>query len=58
MNFDSDPPRETPSQSAEYQAEGRLRHRVLDGWWMDAWENPEALLLAILKVARSEGLEI
>jgi glucose-1-phosphate thymidylyltransferase len=41
-----------------YLKRGKLNHAVLDGWWMDAGENPEALLLANLMVAREQGVDI
>lgn len=41
-----------------YLRRGKLRHEILDGWWMDAGENPEALLRANLIVAREEGVQI
>jgi len=41
-----------------YLERGKLKHQVLDGWWMDAGENPEALLEANIMVARQEGVEI
>ena len=41
-----------------YLERGKLSHQVLDGWWLDAGENPEALLQANLKVAQTLGVEI
>jgi len=41
-----------------YIQRGQLEHQVIDGWWMDAGENHEALLQANLAVARSEGASL
>jgi len=41
-----------------YLERGKLEFKMLDGWWMDAGENPEALLKANLTVARSAGVDI
>jgi glucose-1-phosphate thymidylyltransferase len=41
-----------------YIERGQLRYEILDGWWMDAGENAEALLEANLTVARSQGVRI
>jgi glucose-1-phosphate thymidylyltransferase len=41
-----------------YVERGQLRYEILDGWWMDAGENAEALLEANLTVARSQGVRI
>ena len=41
-----------------YIAKGEMEYEVLDGWWMDAGENPEALLRANLTVARQAGVKI
>lgn len=41
-----------------YLQRGKLKHEVLDGWWLDAGENAEALLRANLIVAREEGVDI
>ncbi|MBU0679095.1 MAG: NTP transferase domain-containing protein [Verrucomicrobia bacterium] len=37
---------------------GGLEYQVLDGWWLDAGENHEALLQANITVARSEGADV
>lgn len=41
-----------------YIARGEMHYEVLDGWWLDAGENPEALLRANLTVARQAGVDI
>ena len=41
-----------------YIEKGEMQYDVLDGWWMDAGENPEGLLEANIKVARHEGVKI
>ena len=41
-----------------YIQRGELEHQVLDGWWLDAGENAEALLYANMVIARSEGVDI
>ena len=41
-----------------YVSDGTMQYDVIDGWWMDAGENAEALLLANLTVARQEGVDI
>ena len=41
-----------------YLDRGKLNYRTLEGWWMDAGENPEALLKANLLVGRQEGADI
>lgn len=37
---------------------GEMEYEVLDGWWMDAGENHEALLKANITVARSQGAQV
>ena len=41
-----------------YIDRGEMEYQVIDGWWMDAGENPEALLQANITVARQEGVDI
>lgn len=41
-----------------YIKQGVMQYDVVDGWWMDAGENAEALLMANLTVARMEGVAI
>ena len=41
-----------------YLERGKLNHRTLEGWWMDAGENPEALLKANVLIGRLEGADI
>ena len=41
-----------------YIKRGEMEYSVLDGWWMDAGENAEALLQANITVARSAGVAI
>lgn len=41
-----------------YVKAGEMEYDVVDGWWMDAGENPEALLQANITVARSLGVEL
>ena len=41
-----------------YIAQGVMQYDIVDGWWMDAGENAEALLMANLTVARMEGVKI
>lgn len=41
-----------------YIAQGAMQYDLVDGWWMDAGENAEALLMANLTVARMEGVAI
>ncbi|MBN1268375.1 MAG: NTP transferase domain-containing protein [Kiritimatiellae bacterium] len=41
-----------------YIERGLMEHQVVDGWWMDAGENAEALLKANLMVARKEGVKV
>jgi glucose-1-phosphate thymidylyltransferase len=41
-----------------YIARGEMEYDLLDGWWLDAGENHEALLHANLIVAREAGVDI
>jgi glucose-1-phosphate thymidylyltransferase len=41
-----------------YLDRGKLQYQILDGWWLDAGENPEELLRANIKVARSLGADV
>ncbi len=41
-----------------YIRRGGLEYEVVDGWWMDAGENTEALLQANITVARAAGVKI
>jgi glucose-1-phosphate thymidylyltransferase len=41
-----------------YIDRGEMAYEMLDGWWMDAGENHEALLKANITVARHRGLVI
>jgi glucose-1-phosphate thymidylyltransferase len=41
-----------------YIERGEMEYDLLDGWWLDAGENHEALLHANLIVAREAGVEI
>jgi glucose-1-phosphate thymidylyltransferase len=41
-----------------YIERGEMEYDIVDGWWMDAGENPESLLMANLAVARTEGVSI
>jgi glucose-1-phosphate thymidylyltransferase len=41
-----------------YIQRGEMEYEVVDGWWMDAGEDHEALLRANLMVAREEGIQI
>jgi glucose-1-phosphate thymidylyltransferase len=38
-----------------YVRRGRMEFEVVDGWWMDAGENHEALLRANVTIGREEG---
>jgi len=42
----------------KYIDAGEMEYQIVDGWWMDAGENAEALLQANLTVARAEGAEV
>jgi glucose-1-phosphate thymidylyltransferase len=41
-----------------YIARGEMEYEIVDGWWLDAGEDHEALLRANLMVARQAGVEI
>jgi glucose-1-phosphate thymidylyltransferase len=41
-----------------YIQRGEMEYEVVEGWWLDAGENHEALLKANLVVARHNGVEI
>jgi glucose-1-phosphate thymidylyltransferase len=41
-----------------YIKQGKMQYDIIDGWWMDAGENAEALLQANITVARMEGVNI
>jgi glucose-1-phosphate thymidylyltransferase len=41
-----------------YVERGELAYEIIDGWWLDAGENHEALLHANLTIARREGIKI
>ena len=41
-----------------YVQRGELEYEIVDGWWMDAGEDHEALLRANIQVARQQGVEI
>ncbi len=41
-----------------YIQRGRMEYQVVDGWWMDAGENHEALLQANIVVARAAGVKV
>ena len=41
-----------------YLERGKLNYQMIEGWWLDAGENPEALRAANLMVAREEGANI
>jgi glucose-1-phosphate thymidylyltransferase len=41
-----------------YIERGEMKWEMLDGWWLDAGENPEALLRANLVVARQAGVQV
>ena len=41
-----------------YIERGEMQYEVLDGWWLDAGENHEALLRANLTVGRQAGVEL
>ncbi|MFQ5603733.1 MAG: sugar phosphate nucleotidyltransferase [bacterium] len=41
-----------------YIERGEMEFEILDGWWLDAGENHEALLKANMVVAREEGVKI
>lgn len=37
---------------------GEMEYEIVDGWWLDAGENYDALLRASVTIARQEGVEI
>ncbi len=41
-----------------YLQRGELAYEIVDGWWLDAGENHEALLRANITVAREHGIEL
>jgi glucose-1-phosphate thymidylyltransferase len=41
-----------------YVARGEMEYEIVDGWWLDAGEDHEALLRANLTIARREGVAI
>ncbi len=41
-----------------YIQRGEMEYEIVDGWWLDAGENHEALLKANLTVARRGGVEL
>jgi glucose-1-phosphate thymidylyltransferase len=41
-----------------YIERGEMAYEIIDGWWLDAGENHEALLQANLTIARREGVRI
>jgi glucose-1-phosphate thymidylyltransferase len=41
-----------------YIQRGRMEYQIVDGWWMDAGENHEALLQANIAVARAAGVKV
>ncbi len=41
-----------------YIRRGRMEYDIVEGWWLDAGENHEALLHANLTVAREEGVRL
>ena len=41
-----------------YIERGEMEYEVVDGWWMDAGEDHEALLRANIQVARQQGIDI
>lgn len=41
-----------------YIERGEMAYEIIDGWWLDAGENHEALLQANLTIARREGVQI
>jgi glucose-1-phosphate thymidylyltransferase len=40
----------------EYIERGEMEYEIVDGWWLDAGEDHEALLRANLTIAREEGV--
>ena len=41
-----------------YISRGEMEYEIVDGWWMDAGEDHEALLRANIQVARQQGIVI
>jgi glucose-1-phosphate thymidylyltransferase len=41
-----------------YLQRGELAYEIVEGWWLDAGENHEALLRANITLAREQGVEI
>lgn len=41
-----------------YVERGEMAYEIVEGWWLDAGENHEALLRANLMIAREQGIEI
>lgn len=41
-----------------YIARGEMEYEIVEGWWLDAGENHEALLRANLTIARENGIRI
>ena len=44
--------------NTDYIERGQMEFEMVDGWWLDAGENYEALLQANITVARQAGIEI
>ena len=40
-----------------YVERGEMEYEIVEGWWLDAGENHEALLRANLMIAREQGIE-
>ena len=41
-----------------YIRRGEMEYEYLDGWWLDAGEDYQALLQASITVARQKGIEV
>jgi glucose-1-phosphate thymidylyltransferase len=41
-----------------YIHRGEMEYEIVDGWWLDAGEDHEALLRASMTIARREGVEV
>ncbi len=41
-----------------YIERGEMEYEIVEGWWLDAGENHEALLRANLMIARQAGVEV
>ena len=41
-----------------YIQRGEMEYEIIEGWWLDAGENHQALLRANLTVARQNGIDI